>query len=175
MKGGGAPCDDDFLSGRRDLLLDLFGDDLFYTPGDNDWTDCDREDAGSFDELERLDKIRSLFFSQNLPSNPEWRIDRQVPDYPENASWTYGNLQFVTLHIVGTDNGRDPICSAQVPGRVLRQVLPKGIIIVIALARRFERFNDGPLASFPPVVASHDGLNRQHAAFLAFSCSQERE
>ncbi|MCZ6667036.1 MAG: hypothetical protein O7B81_17185, partial [Gammaproteobacteria bacterium] len=106
LKAGDASCDDNLLSERRDLLFQLIEGGLFYTPGDNDWTDCDRPDAGSFDELERLDKIRSLFFSKGLPSKPEWRIARQGPDYPENARWTYGDLQFVTLHIVNSDNGR---------------------------------------------------------------------
>ena len=109
LKAGNAPCDDPLLTDRRDRLFQLVEGGLFYTPGDNDWTDCDRAKAGGFDELERLGKIRSLFFSQGLPSKPEWRIARQGPDYPENARWAFGNLQFVTLHIVGSDNGRHEI------------------------------------------------------------------
>src|SRR5215510_10855860 len=34
-----------------------------FTPGDNDWTDCDRPSNGSFNSLERLDHERALFFS----------------------------------------------------------------------------------------------------------------
>ena len=33
------------------------------TPGDNDWTDCDRPSNGGFNSLERLDHERALFFS----------------------------------------------------------------------------------------------------------------
>ena len=34
-----------------------------FTPGDNDWTDCDRPSNGGFNSLERLDHERQLFFS----------------------------------------------------------------------------------------------------------------
>ncbi len=33
------------------------------TPGDNDWTDCDRPSNGGFSSLERLDHERALFFN----------------------------------------------------------------------------------------------------------------
>jgi hypothetical protein len=34
-----------------------------FTPGDNDWTDCDRPANGGFNSLERLDHERKVFFS----------------------------------------------------------------------------------------------------------------
>jgi len=34
-----------------------------FTPGDNDWTDCDAASNGPFNSLERLDHERTLFFS----------------------------------------------------------------------------------------------------------------
>src|SRR6266404_6098821 len=34
-----------------------------FTPGDNDWTDCDRASNGGFSSLERLDHERLVFFS----------------------------------------------------------------------------------------------------------------
>ena len=34
-----------------------------FTPGDNDWTDCDRPANGGFSSLERLDFERALFFN----------------------------------------------------------------------------------------------------------------
>ncbi len=114
VKAGRAPCDDSLLSDRKTVIYGLLKDRVFYTPGDNDWTDCDREGAGEYDELERLDKLRSIFFADGMPSNPEWHIARQGPDYPENARWEYGGLQFVTLHIVGTDNGRQQILKSDV-------------------------------------------------------------
>src|SRR5689334_15352221 len=37
----------------------------FLTPGDNDWTDCDRPSNGSFNELERLQHERQALFNTN--------------------------------------------------------------------------------------------------------------
>ena len=34
-----------------------------FTPGDNDWTDCDSASNGGFNSLERLDHERQVFFS----------------------------------------------------------------------------------------------------------------
>ncbi len=114
VKAGSSRCDDALLSERRDAIYDLLKGRVFFTPGDNDWTDCDRGSAGGFDELERLKAIRSIFFSKGLPSDSQWRVERQGPDYPENARWEYGGLQFLTLHIVGTDNGRRDISKSDV-------------------------------------------------------------
>ena len=114
-KGGGETCSDALLTARRDLIYGLLEGRVFYTPGDNDWTDCDRDAAGGFDELERLARLREIFFSgPGLPAEPAWRIVRQSPDYPENARWDYEGIRFVTLHIVGTDDGRVEIKHSEV-------------------------------------------------------------
>jgi hypothetical protein len=34
-----------------------------FTPGDNDWTDCDRPANGGYNSRERLDYERGLFFA----------------------------------------------------------------------------------------------------------------
>ena len=42
--------------------MDRFEGPLVHTPGDNEWTDCYRKKAGEFDPLERLAKVRAMFF-----------------------------------------------------------------------------------------------------------------
>src|SRR5262244_977069 len=37
-----------------------------FTPGDNDWTDCDRPSNGGFSSRERLDHERQVFFSSEF-------------------------------------------------------------------------------------------------------------
>ncbi|MGF1612302.1 MAG: hypothetical protein ACFCUQ_23130 [Kiloniellales bacterium] len=114
IKAGDGACSDALLSERRKIVYGLLEGRVFYTPGDNDWTDCDRKEAGSFDEMERLRFLRRLFFTDGLPSIPDWRIRRQAPGYPENAHWEWEGLLFVTLHIVGSDNGRHEIKNSDV-------------------------------------------------------------
>ena len=81
---------------------------VFYTPGDNDWTDCDRrfKKGKSKSELNQLDLLRRIFFLDTpLKLSDKWKYERQ-PLYPENALWRFGKVQFATLHLVGTNNGR---------------------------------------------------------------------
>lgn len=78
---------------------------LFFTPGDNEWTDCGRENNGSYDPHERLDKLRELFAQgeQSLGQNP-LAVQRQQPDYPENLLWQHQGVSFAALHVVGSHN-----------------------------------------------------------------------
>ncbi|MBL4907904.1 MAG: hypothetical protein JKX94_10675 [Sneathiella sp.] len=106
IKGGGAACTDDVMKTRHGQIMRMHSDFVFFTPGDNDWTDCDRKKTGHpVSELESLDKLRRLFYA-NEPDYPEsWHVARQAL-YPENKRWTYKKISFATLHLVGTNNGR---------------------------------------------------------------------
>lgn len=109
FKGGGIACTDELMKERRDQIYSMHPDRVFYTPGDNDWTDCDRDvPGGRFSELERLTLLRELFY-KNPPVLPAAWFFSQQTRYPENMRWTYGNVVFSTLHIVGTNNGRNQI------------------------------------------------------------------
>jgi hypothetical protein len=86
---------------------------LIYTPGDNEWTDChEREGVPGADPLERLPKLRSLFFaSEQSFGRRTIALTRQsdtpqFAKYRENARWDLGGITFFTLHVVGSNNGR---------------------------------------------------------------------
>ncbi|GJL95629.1 MAG: hypothetical protein DHS20C05_20340 [Hyphococcus sp.] len=101
-KGGGAECTDDHDQRHLALIDELAPTPVYYTPGDNEWVDCDRFDnpatGKKYSDLDRLDTVRDLFFSdQKVSPNA----------LPENLSWTYKNVQFLTLHVTGTNNARD--------------------------------------------------------------------
>jgi hypothetical protein len=85
---------------------------VFYTPGDNEWTDCDRprrpELPAPTSELERLVAIRRIFFGRAKDLDPSWQYETQSAQ-PENALWWYEGVLFVTVHMVSTDNGREEI------------------------------------------------------------------
>lgn len=112
LKAGAWACRDSLLQGNYKLLDELSPVPLVYTPGDNDWTDCDRPFLfPSFDELERLDYVRQHFASHNI----ELAGYKRQPDFPENQSWQQDGVGFVTLHVTGTNNGRRQILQSDKP------------------------------------------------------------
>ena len=116
IKPGDMDCSDKVLGDMQKLLSDLYPQRLIYTPGDNEWTDCDRSYVPNpADELERLDKIRELFFKGKGLQMTQGvsGIERQV-DYPENAMWQWQQVQLGTVHVVGTNNGRAGITRSDV-------------------------------------------------------------
>lgn len=60
--GSGSPCDD-ALYAQSLAFFNALSAPAMFTPGDNDWTDCDRPSNGGFNSLERLDKERAVFFA----------------------------------------------------------------------------------------------------------------
>lgn len=103
-------CEDAF---RRKRLAEFnaINHPVIFTPGDNDWTDCHEPDLKNGDPLERLADVRALFFpdEQSL-GNRKLPLLRQSRDsafarYRENARWEMGGVTFITLHVVGTNNG----------------------------------------------------------------------
>jgi hypothetical protein len=61
-QGSGSPCDEALYQRSLDYFNALEAPAMF-TPGDNDWTDCDRPSNGGYSSLERLDYERAVFFS----------------------------------------------------------------------------------------------------------------
>jgi hypothetical protein len=103
----------------------------FFTPGDNDWTDCDRPANGSYNELERLQRERQLLFSTNR-SFGQKTMTTAVQTAPlcvgttntvagstagpyfatpcvENRRWKFHDVTFATLNVQGTCNN---LCSS---------------------------------------------------------------
>jgi hypothetical protein len=86
-----------------------------FTPGDNDWTDCDRPSNGGFSSLERLDHERLVFFSDSR-SRGRHRIHMDAQTAPlclgetgpvpcvENRRWHARGVTYVTLNIQGSCN-----------------------------------------------------------------------
>lgn len=120
FKGAFTPCSDaTFL--QRKAAFEASRHPFVYTPGDNEWTDCHDPRAGGHDPLERLARLRELFFpgDQSL-GRRTLRLTRQSADpayarFRENARWTYGDVLFTTLHMVGSNNnlGRTPEMDAE--------------------------------------------------------------
>ncbi|GAA0354673.1 hypothetical protein GCM10009092_18700 [Bowmanella denitrificans] len=109
MQGSKAPCSQAGLTAIRDDLYALKPDRVFVTPGDNDWTDCDRpSNPHPVSEYQVLNQLREIFYHPAPSGLAEWQLSRQE-EYPENARWLVEETVFVTLHILGTVNGRAQI------------------------------------------------------------------
>src|SRR5207245_11010383 len=52
------------------------------TPGDNDWTDCDRPSNGGFNSLERLDHERRVLFTTRFSLGQHPMRQQLLPDHP---------------------------------------------------------------------------------------------
>jgi hypothetical protein len=92
-----------------------------FTPGDNDWTDCDRASNGGFNSLGRLDLERQLFFSTpySLGTHPMLQEEQSGPgelqclyddatgatgNCVENRRWTYKGVTYATVNVQGSCN-----------------------------------------------------------------------
>jgi len=104
---GGQPCTNELFQSRFDLYQ-RFDFPFVYTPGDNDWFDCVRETMGGYDEYERLDLLRSVFFPEptrttggrSMPVRSQG-AEPDYADFVENVMWTHGDVVYSTVHLVG--------------------------------------------------------------------------
>ena len=111
IKSGSTPCSDELFFDRLDRY-NRFNRPFVYTPGDNEWTDCHRIKAGEYQPLERLERLREIFFAEpgRTIGGRAMRVDSQafVPGYeefPENVRWSKAGVIFAAIHVVGSNNG----------------------------------------------------------------------
>lgn len=115
FKNGSTECSDALFYDRL-ARFSRIDKPLVYTPGDNEWTDCHRINNGQYQPLERLARLRELFFAvpgvSSLGATPmQVESQAQTPGYeefPENVRWSQNRVLFATLHIVGSNNALAP-------------------------------------------------------------------
>ncbi|TSE34296.1 hypothetical protein [Tepidimonas charontis] len=122
IKSGSTQCSDEVFAAELDNFRRYQGA-VIYTPGDNEWTDCHRANNGGYEPLERLGVLRQRFFTpgRSLGQQPI-AVENQATlmpafaTYVENQRWWAGDVLFVTLHVVGSNNNleaRDPKAAAE--------------------------------------------------------------
>ncbi len=114
LKSGSSECTDSVYTQALGFFKSLRAPAIF-TPGDNDWVDCDR--TPGYNSLVQLDKERALFFSthstlgqntfvQEVQSSPLCLgVSGMVPCV-ENRRWTVNRVTYATLNIQGSCNNR---------------------------------------------------------------------
>lgn len=104
FKAARARCSDALFLQRKQWF-ELVRHPFVFVPGDNEWTDCRGFQAGGYDPLERLAKLRELFsHGEESLGQRRIRLERQSADYPEHARWRHQDVLFVTLNVPGNAN-----------------------------------------------------------------------
>jgi hypothetical protein len=113
-QGSGSLCDDNLYNQAKGYFNQLRAPAMF-TPGDNDWTDCDRASNGGFSSRERLDRERLFFFATPF-SMGQHQMRQEVQTAAlclgvsgpvpcvENRRWTVRGVTYVTLNVAGSCN-----------------------------------------------------------------------
>ena len=157
IKSGGSVCSDE-------AFLDILGvfkasrHPLIYVPGDNEWTDCHRRSSGSYDPLERLDKLRTLFYPEDKTlGQRQFELTRQSRDpafaaYRENVRWEAAGVVFVGLNLPGSDNNYDGTQRGSGPSKEFLQRSP---VIARWLTQGFARARAARAAGLMVVIQAN--------------------
>jgi hypothetical protein len=113
--GSNSPCTDALYAQRRNEFNRSKHPFILLT-GDNDWVDCRRPSNGSYQSLERLNKLREIFYAtpETLGKNKlsvmrqsdVFAADPILSRYSENALWVQGGVVYVTLNIQGSNDNK---------------------------------------------------------------------
>jgi len=166
FKAATVPCSDELFLSRK-AQFDASRHPFILTPGDNEWTDCHQAKARPYEPIERLARLREIFFAddQSLGRRKlaQQRQGGSYAKYRENARWSQGGVLFATVHVVGSNNnlGRTPEQDAEYRERtaanlawlkevfaVARREGARGVAIFTQANPRFEyTFPKGRVAS----------------------------
>lgn len=158
IKSGGERCDDSLYAHRK-AMFNASRVPFVFVPGDNEWTDCDRISNGSYDPLERLHKLRQMFWPDNQSlGQRRLTLEQQAGHYPEHARFQLGPVLFVTLNVPGADNnwGKTNIPGPEYQVRnpvvidwlvdsfaLARQKKLKGVVVLFQADPGFKHFSQG--------------------------------
>ena len=123
------PCTDEHYKSVL-AQLQMSAHPFVLTPGDNDWTDCHILKTREVDPLERLAKVRELFYPRGVSLGKRTMpVESQSSDpkfskFRENLAWTVNNVSFMSMHIVGSNNnrGRTPEMDAEADERMVANI-----------------------------------------------------
>jgi hypothetical protein len=113
--GSNSLCTDELFQ-RRYQEFDRSAHPFIFLPGDNEWVDCRRPTNGSYAPLERLDKLRALFFAKPESLGKTRRAVMRQADvfandpvlrrYSENLMWVHAGVVYVSVNVQGSNDNR---------------------------------------------------------------------
>jgi hypothetical protein len=108
IKGAKEACSDKLYQQRRELVGDARRPTVV-VPAAGDWTEC-RNSAGRTNAIERLNRLRELFWSEpqslgarKLPLTRQ-SMSPRFRSYAENAHWSVGKVLYATLNLPANNN-----------------------------------------------------------------------
>ena len=171
---------DSFQSVRHPFIL---------TPGDNDWSDCAPLEARKVDVLELLDRLRARFYPEgrSLGQRPIAVVNQSMEPrfarFRENLRWRMGDVVFVTLHIVGSNDntGNGSRTDAEQAERKQANIAwlkaafaaaadAKGLVILTQANPGFENFwpDSAKTRYFLPFIARGQPLPKPASAYADY-------
>lgn len=107
---GYGDCGRPFQDSQR-AYVDTFEQAVFYTPGNNEFLDCWKENRGGHNPADIIAMMRTVFWAEprSMGRRP-MSLQRQrdvMPDFAEfaeNARWSYGGVTFATFGMGGSNN-----------------------------------------------------------------------
>jgi hypothetical protein len=108
IKGANEPCTDKLYQKRRDLI-DEARRPVVVLPAGSDWTEC-RNTAGRSNAIERLNRIRELFYGEpetlgaRKLSVTRQSMSPRFRSYAENAHWSVGKVLYATINMPANNN-----------------------------------------------------------------------
>ena len=179
FKHGKDRCDDAVFEDRYQLF-NTSRTPFVFVPGDNEWTDCERMSNGAYDPIERLNKLRSIFWNDAFSlGQVKLPLVRQTGAYTEHSRFRLGPVLFVTLNLPGGNNN---FGLTQIPGSEFKARNPvvlewlkenfalakrekmAGIVLLFQANPGFRHFSQGLTHR-----AYRDFLENLHAETLSYS------
>jgi len=159
IKSSSSKCSDEIFLDRH-ALFNASAVPFIYTPGDNEWTDCEHLVSGHFNELERLGKLREIFFAKPLSlGKTRIPVEQQSAAYPENLRWRLGPVLFVTLNVPGPNN------NFGMGQKASSEFLARSPVVIDWLKQGFSSARRGKSAGIVIVMQGNPGLKHFAASF----------
>lgn len=166
-KNGSSECTNQAIGQDVIDIFNRLDAPTLYTLGDNEWTDCHRDNNGAYDPLDRLDYLRQTFFNKSTTQGKKHPIPvkRQGPlglAYSENSRFVKSDVEFVALHIPGSNNNlvsSESLCTKKTgrDGRV------------------WDAINGLPLNECAAASAEYEARNAKNLEWLQESFDEARE
>ena len=158
IKGAKEGCGDKLYVKRRNMIEDARRP-MIVAPAGSDWIEC-RNSAGRSNAIERLNRIRELFYGEpaslgakKLPLTRQ-SMSPRFRSYAENAHWEVDKVLYATVHLPADNNHYLPAAgrNSEYEDRLVANRVWLNRLFAIARRDKLDAvvlFSEGDLKPFP--------------------------